>query len=1677
MRVRSFARRPVRPAWYRPALERLENRLAPAGTNPFPALASQLNSALTAGFGTVVQDVQQVQAVLPILGQSLAQQATTVQNAVNSLRTTVNTAINALDPAATKATVLQRLLATGVFRSLDAPVYDPADGNVTFTAHFGKHVTLASTGFQFNLGLPGVPFSLSTQLSVALDVDYGDVSFGVQGGSFFLQAPAGGPGALTVQLTAGAANLRFAGTIGFFKVAGSPIPGVAPIQLGVGLALTANGVSFSNPHLTGNAQVNLHLDGTLTTGPNGVTFPHLATDFLMNWDLGGSSDVSARANLGSAPTVEFRNVQFGLGSFLGSMVKPIANLVDQLTAPLAPVYALLQTPLPGLSNLVQAVGLGPITLDTLAAAAVNLQVLPPDYQLLANLGLRLHTLVELIRSANFGPKNDALIPVGSFDLSQSGDLRTSTLTGGFQTLADWIKNGANLEDLSSLVPYALDAASSVEDRIKNNLASLNLPGVVQNQVSQVFNQIDEELRTAANGVGLTFPLLDDPLSIYKLLLGQDVNFIQFDFQFHGHATETKQIPVWGPVEAGFSGAIDFDLALHAGVDTYGLREFFISVIKGNSDLSTLDDGFYVNASVPLVSINGSISVNAGPKFPFGVPDGPELYADATFKGSIQTNGPLTVGLVDPNLRGDHLLRPLKSGEVRGPLFQVQGKITANLSFSVNVGVDVAGEVIGSVTVFSLSLAQAVVFDTAKQVHTANPLSQALPVDRTIDVVFDAHLFDDAPNVDVLDAEAENGNLTITYNGAVRATYALASIRSVTIFGSDENTLFFVRGDFDGSGPVQVNGGTGSNVLTFDDSAYNGSAAPYYSVHGSHLERDGLLHFAGVPILVPTTRIDFQGMQAVNVDGSTGRKDSFYLYGLSVPTTVFGGNQGNEFDLGGPSHDLSDIASNLTMFGGNGADYLVVVDDSTPRPTSYTVSHYALDRKERYQFNAPSLPSGSSYDVFNQHISYHGIESVKIEGGADGNLFAVNDVPNVNDASPTALTVELDTGKGADNVTVAASTGPVLIHGQGGNDVVNVGVAQRGTLDVSARVYVDDSPTTATLARRSYATVNVNDADDSTQRTVTFDKTVDGLGTIDGFVGTHTYPNPFAPLQSTTTVAYKISDVQAVNVQSGNDVNTFNVLNTPRRTAPVGLGLVNGISTHLTLGTYINTVNVWGTTGPLSITGASTLNDVYLGGNSAARGNLGNLRGAVTLVGTLDFVSLQDAQPHGFRYYTMSADGFAGGATAGITYSNLILNRLDVALADGGNQLITNGTPTVTNNDNSGIYVFTGDGSDFVDVNGTDADLHLDLGKGFFQSVAIGSSTASLDAIGNVNVAGSGTIDAFVSDAAATTGQSFSISTFGGDGQRVLRTQANGDSLNSFIFDFEDRGTLAFTAGKGGDSVELDGTPAQATTLLYGGAGEDTFVLATDDSLPILGPVYVYGTAAQDDQAFLYTKNPGATAQSYTFQATASKPVSQPTVLDQQVVQRPGNAPVTFKGFASLTTRLPSVGGNQVTIQGVPAGEALNLVTADHDRVAVGNGTLAQVRGPVSIESGQYVSVTLDDSVDAVARSVVLHPPQGDGGDFIAGLAPAPVYLPSENGDTVTLLGGKGNDTFALAGLGFDAAIRIDGGKGVNTLDYSQITSQPGAPAIDVDLAAGTATGLDGGIADIQKVKGLPPPGP
>src|SRR5262249_60853889 len=91
------------------------------------------------------------------------------------------------------------------------------------------------------------------------------------------------------------------------------------------------------------------------------------------------------------------------------------------------------------------------------------------------------------------------------------------------------------------------------------------------------------------------------------------------------------------------------------------------------------------------------------------------------------------------------------------------------------------------------------------------------------------------------------------------------------------------------------------------------------------------------------------------------------------------------------------------------------------------------------------------------------------------------------------------------------------------------------------------------------------------------------------------------------------------------------------------------------------------------------------------------------------------------------------------------------------------------------------------------------------------------------------------------------------------------------------------------------------------------------------------------------------------------------------------------------------------------------------------------------------------------------------GHHCGGLAPGgTLYDHLGRGSPVTVRGGAGNETFALQYVSPDIAPRIDGGGGVNTLDYSAYTG-----GVVVTLPLQTATHLLGRIAHIQNLTGGP----
>src|SRR5262249_41848690 len=90
-------------------------------------------------------------------------------------------------------------------------------------------------------------------------------------------------------------------------------------------------------------------------------FPSINSEFKLNWQFDTGTQTDA-----DLPTVEFDNVTVDMGTFLSSALEPILKDIQVVTQPLEPLIHVLKTPIPGISDLSEKLGGGPVTLESLA---------------------------------------------------------------------------------------------------------------------------------------------------------------------------------------------------------------------------------------------------------------------------------------------------------------------------------------------------------------------------------------------------------------------------------------------------------------------------------------------------------------------------------------------------------------------------------------------------------------------------------------------------------------------------------------------------------------------------------------------------------------------------------------------------------------------------------------------------------------------------------------------------------------------------------------------------------------------------------------------------------------------------------------------------------------------------------------------------------------------------------------------------------------------------------------------------------------------------------------------------------------------------------------------------------------------------------------------------------------
>ena len=192
---------------------------------------------------------------------------------------------------------------------------------------------------------------------------------------------------------------------------------------------------------------------------------------------------------------------------------------------------------------------------------------------------------------------------------------------------------------------------------------------------------------SANKSGFTFPILDNPSSVFSLLMGSDVSLVEFDSGplTLGFTWRQSFGPVYAPppVMVTLSGSASVTLRFMAGLDTAGIRYAVEAAQAGAPvDAVKLLDGLYFKTTdangvpVPVVRLDGEIAAGAAVT---------AVIITVGLEGGLH----LTIGFHwnDPNNDGKFRVSEFLQTAVNNPLclFTTTGRLSLFLRLYVTIG--------------------------------------------------------------------------------------------------------------------------------------------------------------------------------------------------------------------------------------------------------------------------------------------------------------------------------------------------------------------------------------------------------------------------------------------------------------------------------------------------------------------------------------------------------------------------------------------------------------------------------------------------------------------------------------------------------------------------------------------------------------------------------------------------------------------------------------------------------------------------------------------------------------------------------------------------------------------------------------------------------------------------------
>jgi len=561
---------------------------------------------------------------LPLIGDKLKQLLDQGSNELKSadlIKSIIDGVLDALgDGAPHKLSQISNLINAALAQNgfTGFGVYaqeDEANHKIQLTFNTESKMSLGDVSLASGLGLGGFDFDSTGTVTATLDsqfklnaviseTDTGDASTFYVNGSQAQNKPA-----LSVGIGLSGANLGASAHLGFLNVDVNNVILNAPsnsnpagINADISFAQDPNSTTLLsydkilsddvNLSTTSNVGLQAHLAADMGSG----ALPKISTNLNVTW--GASNNV----------TVEFDNITYDFGTFLNQFLKPaLADIVKYLK-PIDDFLKVFTTPLKQLTDL-PIIGSYLKTWLDKAGKVVDGHDAPDGKVTVLDL-VKIITGQDLSSETQFIDTIDQIVSLTQ--LLQSGMANNVTQNFNLGSFSLSAVNGVLGDTPQQVFGSLVDNVNSFLTSVKGT--GTNAHGT--ESLGQMLNDLTSVI---------SFPILSDPISAYKFLLGNDVNLMNvvlpqmalnvgngFD-QYGNPIGGTDHLVNLGPsfpliwglsgqIQGGFSATMN----LAFGFDTSGLHQY---VASGYTDPSKILNGFYITDKingqvVPLVDLTG-----------------------------------------------------------------------------------------------------------------------------------------------------------------------------------------------------------------------------------------------------------------------------------------------------------------------------------------------------------------------------------------------------------------------------------------------------------------------------------------------------------------------------------------------------------------------------------------------------------------------------------------------------------------------------------------------------------------------------------------------------------------------------------------------------------------------------------------------------------------------------------------------------------------------------------------------------------------------------------------------------------------------------------------------------------------------------------------------------------------